>query len=369
MSTGKVTAVVVAGVVALGIAVSGSSGGLRRVAKGNDILGGDGTTASPLTFTLHTGNGFHGTGSSGSGLSLIPEWDAGWFGIGVDGACNYDGSTVVAGVTPSANVYTLARDTYCDVTDIDGGITLNTGGYRHLSRTSLNNDGTISRAGNNATTATAGAGTSGAFMWGGAAGGAGHSGVGGSSGNSLPRRWKDHGGTGGQGGNSSQPCTGPTGGTLGTQMAASSGDFNLTYFASVAKTTNGTTSSSFTISAGGGGGCGAGNGSCLGTGGGGGGGAMVIAAPIFTGGGLITVKGGNGASCSTACGGGTVCGGGGGGMGGLLIAMYTYGSPPCGTGGMTCDVSGGAGGVAYVTGTDGAAGSAGMAWVYKVGAQ
>ena len=369
MSTQKVIVGLVAGTIALGIgiAVQAPVGGLRRVVTGGGaVLGGSGTTSNPLTFTVHTTDGWHGTGSNGSALSLVPEWDAGWFGYGTDGVCNFDGSTVVAGITPAANVYLLPRDIYCTVTDIDGGITVNTGGYRLLSKVSLNNDGTISRVGNSSTSNTAAPGLSSGTLWGSAAGGAGGAASGGASGNSLPRRWKDHGGTGGAGGNSTF-SVGAGGGALGTAMAATNGDFSLTYYAMTAQTTNGSTSSSFTISAGGGGGAGVGNGSCIGTGGGGGGGATAVFSPVFTGTGLITVKGGGGANCSVCI--SPVCGGGGGGMGGLLIIAHVYGNVPCSVGGMTCDISGGPGGIGGTFGNNGTDGSPGQAWIYKVGAQ
>lgn len=277
MSTQKVIIGLVAGTIALGvgIAVQAPTGGLRRVVTGGgDVLGGSGTSTNPLTFTVHVGDGWSGTGSNGSALVLVPTWDAGWFGYGTDGACNFDGVTVVAGITPASNVYTLTRDIYCTVSDVSALVTVNTGGYRFLSKTSLNNNGTISRVGLTAGSNIGASALASGTMWGSAAGGtSGASGA--NAGNLLPRRWKDHGGTGGKGGDSTF-ATGTNGGVLGTTMTATNGDFNLTYYAMTAQTTNGSTSSAFSISAGGGAGAGVGNGSCIGTGGGSGGGAAAV---------------------------------------------------------------------------------------------
>lgn len=59
------------------------------------------------------------------------------YGTGNDGSVTMDGSTIVIGITPSANVYTMARDTYFYNLTISAGIRLNPNGYRVFVKNQL----------------------------------------------------------------------------------------------------------------------------------------------------------------------------------------------------------------------------------------
>lgn len=59
------------------------------------------------------------------------------YGTGNDGSVTMDGSTIVIGVTPSANVYTMSRDTYFYNLTINSGVRLNPNGYRVFVKNQL----------------------------------------------------------------------------------------------------------------------------------------------------------------------------------------------------------------------------------------
>ena len=59
------------------------------------------------------------------------------YGTGNDGSVTMDGSTIVIGITPSSNVYTMARDTYFYNLTISPGVRLNPNGYRVFVKNQL----------------------------------------------------------------------------------------------------------------------------------------------------------------------------------------------------------------------------------------
>jgi hypothetical protein len=59
------------------------------------------------------------------------------YGTGNDGSATMDGSSIVIGVTPSANVYTMARDVYFYNLTINAGVRLNPNGYRVFVKNQL----------------------------------------------------------------------------------------------------------------------------------------------------------------------------------------------------------------------------------------
>jgi hypothetical protein len=59
------------------------------------------------------------------------------YGTGNDGSVTMDGSTIVIGVTPSTNVYTMSRDTYFYNLTINSGVRLNPNGYRVFVKNQL----------------------------------------------------------------------------------------------------------------------------------------------------------------------------------------------------------------------------------------
>ena len=68
--------------------------------------------------------------------SFIDSPDA-VYGTGNDGSVTMDGSSIVVGVTPSSNVYTMARDVYFYNLTINSGVRLNPNGYRVFVKNQL----------------------------------------------------------------------------------------------------------------------------------------------------------------------------------------------------------------------------------------
>lgn len=59
------------------------------------------------------------------------------YGTGNDGSVTLDGSTIVIGITPSTNVYTMTRDVYFYNLTINAGVRLNPNGYRIFVKNTL----------------------------------------------------------------------------------------------------------------------------------------------------------------------------------------------------------------------------------------
>lgn len=71
------------------------------------------------------------------------------FGDGSDGAVEFDGTTVILGLTPSSSIYTLTRDIYLSGgSSIASGVTIKTAGFRIFCTGALTVDGTIQNNGN-----------------------------------------------------------------------------------------------------------------------------------------------------------------------------------------------------------------------------
>lgn len=300
---------------------------------------------------------------------------SGQFGDGSDGTATMDGATAVAGCTRTGSVYKADREVYFEDLTIDGGVTFEPDGYPVSVRGALVNNGIITSAGIDATSATGAV-----VRWvsvtrplpGGAAGGTG-TGVGNPSA-IAPRGFSaaaapggaavgigvpglpgatggiGHGGGGGSagGGGGAGGAGGGAGGAV-TLTPVANGDVRQVRSALEARTL---AAAQYTCGSGGGGGPAGGSGGGAGGGGGSGGCWMVLRAFAISGSGTISVKGGNGfaGSVGSAGGGGLGAGaGGGGGGGGVFVLLTASTTVP------TPDISGGTGG------TGGAAAGAGQA--------
>lgn len=330
--------------------VGAASNGITSVAPGTSgqLLTSNGASADPSYQTLSSANG-------GSGVPGI-------YGSGVDGTVTFDGSTVILGITPSANTYTLARDIFLSSSTINSGVSIITNGFRIFCNGTLTNNGTIKWNGNNGgnggvnVTGTGGpalTNNGGITQTASTAGGNGNA-VGGSPGTSAGTQ-PTLGGAGGNGGNSFG--SGGTGAAVVATPAAVSPPYYLPLAALgqglTFPTVSGTGSfQSFFAGLGGGGGSGD-NATDRGGGGGGGGGIVIISAYLFAGTGTLQATGGNGGNGTT----GNAAGGGGGG-GGCVIAI----SQSAVTGsitGQTFSIAGGNAGTSTGTGGSATAGSTG----------
>lgn len=251
-------------------------------------------------------------------------------------------------VTLGSNT-TLTRDMFYNTLDT-AGYNLNADGYRIFVKGTLTNTGTIHNNGNNGTVGASpgssvpgGVNTNPGSLGLGRWGGNGNRDTTGQDGNSVAPQL---GGDGGNGGNGAT-TNGGNGGTV-TAPVADRGGFRSLPFAIILKDISTTVTK---IGGGAGGAGGGGDGTNTGGGGGGGAGVLVIAAKaIVNTSGTISCNGGSGGDGAV----GDNCGGGGGGGGGVLVLIY---------GTLTANsevASGGAGGTLSGTGTNGAAGSAGI---------
>jgi hypothetical protein len=297
---------------------------------------------------------FKGAGTTGSALAY------GTFGDGSDGACAFDGSTVVLGITPSTNVYTLTRDIFASSITVSTGVTVKTVGFRVFCTglTSVLGTGSINCDGNAAVTTVAGAITNASGTLGaGTAGGAG--GVGNNAGSPGTNHAVGFPGATGAGG---------AGGTDGTHAGAAAGTYaalaavkgGARYLPALltgqifGTQTSGTAGLvSLYMGGTGGGGAGCDNAATSGGAGGGGGGVLVLATQGLNVAGSVSCNGGAGAAGISAA---NNAGGGGGGGGGVCIVIYSVK-----TGSGTITASGGAGGAK--AGAAGVAGSSGTGGV------
>jgi hypothetical protein len=268
----------------------------------------------------------------------------GIFGDGNDGNGTLDGTTAIAGMTPSSGVYTMTRDMFFNQLTVQTGAVLNTGGYRVFCKTSCTVDsgGSINRNGANAVGTSGGASnTVGGSIGPGAAGGGGGTTTGVSATTGLTNSL---GGTGGTGGSGSSGAGGTS--TAVTVVSAASGGYRYIPPALVGARMGGTLS--LAVFSGGNGGGGGGGDGTAGGGGGTGAGAVVVAAKTLTNNGTIQANGGTGAAAA-----GGNRGGGGGGGGGVVFLVYNTFS------GNAATAAAGTGGAGAGTGTAGANGSAG----------
>lgn len=284
----------------------------------------------------------------------------GLFGDGSDGALTFDGSTVVLGITPSANVYTLARDIFASSITVSTGVTVKTASFRVFCSglTSVIGTGSINCDGNAAVTTTAGAATNTSGSLGcGTAGGAG--GVGnnaGSAGTNHANGFPGGTGVGGAGGTDGTHA-GAAAGTYAALAASKGGGRYLPALLTgqiFGSQTSGTASLVALFQGGsGGGGAGCDNAATSGGAGGGGGGVLVLCTNSLSLAGTISCNGGAGSAGISAA---NNAGGGGGGGGGVCIVLYCTK-----TGAGTITATGGTGGAK--AGAAGVAGSAGTGGV------
>lgn len=290
------------------------------------------------------------SGAAGASSSV-----SGYYGDASDGTATLDGSTTVAGMAPSSNVYTAVRDLYFASLTVNNGQTLKMAGYRLFVNGTLTNNGIVSSNGNNGAN---GAGTGGAGGGTAPAGTIGGSGNGGAGGNNNSVGSAGVGATGGIGGNGAAggiSGTGRAGGAGGTATPPAAVDGGIPRAVPLAVTLlffPGAVPTYLSGGAGGGGG-GAGN-TATGGGGGGGGDLLLVVARLIAGTGVMTATGGTGGN---AAGTGGAGGGGGGGGGGVFIISSSVSAGA--VSGQTITAAGGVGGTLIGTGATGSTGSAG----------
>lgn len=299
--------------------------------------------------------------SNGAGVS--PTWQApasipvsGVFGDGSDGSPTFDGSTVILGITPSANNYTLTRDLFLASPTLNTGITITTQGRRIYCNGTFTNNGTILSNGLAGTGAQGGGaaaviGSTLGLAAGATAGGSGQTGVGSVS-TAASNSYGGAGGNGGAGGSAGGVAglTALPNAALGSMRSAPNSTLGALISASTA------TPLITALGAGTGGGGGGGDATHKGGGGGGGGGYVFITSLFFAGTGTIEALGGNGGAAAAA---GTNCGGGGGGGGGFVL-INSRSVVSNAISGQTISVAGGALGTPTGSGLNGVAGSSGI---------
>lgn len=318
------------------------------------LVGGAGNTITSVT------PGSVGFVPTSNGASVDPSFQGvglGVFGDGSDGTPTWDGSTVVLGITPSANAYTLARDIFLGSSTINSGVSIISNGYRIFCNGTLTNNGTIQWNGNNG---SVGAGGGAALansnssintnVQAGSAGGSGATGAG-SAGTtpSGPINLGGQGATGGTGGSAG----GAAGGV--SALTAIMGGIRAYGLFSLSRLLRGDGTNQGYVGGTGGGG-GGGDGVHAGGGGGSGAGMIELFVLYFAGTGNISAIGGTGGAGAV---GGTNAGGGGGGGGGLII-LASRSVVSAAVAGQTISVAGGAGG-AGTGGATGGTGSNGLA--------
>ncbi len=301
----------------IGVAASFSSATYPQTTTINQILY---SSAANTVSELATANNATLV-TNGSGVPSLQVIVPGVFGDGSDGLLTFDGTTIVLGITPSANAYTLARDIYLGSSTINTGVSIITNGYKIFCNGVLTNNGTIQWNGPSGLVDAAGTAlfnTTSTFNTQGlgtaccsTAGGVGNLGAGQTATNGTVPGYGGRGGSGGTG-----SAGGGNAGLL-TSPTATQGGLRTLPYAVLGRFISGA-GTFFTTQGGSGGGGGSGDGAVKGGGGGGGGGVVIIAAFLFAGTGAIQARGGNGGTPDPA---GTNCGGGGAGGGGLVIVI------------------------------------------------
>lgn len=313
-----------------------------------------------------TGDGTNYLREDGTWADVSATGGDALFGTGADGALNFDGTSVVAGLTPSSGVYTLTRDIQATTVQCSGTGEIKASGYRILATTSstamvIRANGSSGDAAGNG-----GAGHPAGFLGGGTLGGSSASGPGNAHTAALPTLVPTSvtgnegvgGGPGNNGGDGGvgTAMRGGGGGGAGNAFsnAGEGGDITRTATSAGIETVwalvqgKGEQSTTrWSYGTGGGAGAGGGGGG-FGGGGGGGAGAVVHCAPTITGG-TFEAKGGNAGAAQV----GGAGGGGGGGGGGLVCLVYRVRV------GGTVTVTGGVGTVGGVAATTGGRGGDG----------
>lgn len=248
-----------------------------------------------------------------------------FYGDGSDGVVTFDSISTFAFASKSGSTYTLTRDVMAASITVNGGVTLNTGGFRIFCLGTFDNEGTVQNNGGNASGTTAGTAAPGGTLGGGGAGAAGVASgtttVAGNAAANTNAAYASLGAAGGAGGNA-----GGAAGTISTPARiptfrdlCSALGMGWVPPAAVNTTAPGTA----VVPCGGTGG-GSGkrttNTTATATGaGGGGGGLILIITQIFLNNGTIQCLGGNGGNAAGA--GNCVSGGGGGGGGGAITLI------------------------------------------------
>ncbi len=281
----------------------------------------------------------------------FPDWATGHFGRGEDGLCDFDGTTPVAGITPSGSVYTLTAEIAATIIHVRSGVTVKTKGYRveacdeaHLWGTAIvHNDGEDGGAGTDPTGGSKQAvGTTGTTMGGESAGNGGAGGAAGTNNAAAGATGESSSGASSKGGNGAAGGAGGTaatsgfaGGAGGAAGTVTSAKARIDNFANGRQLLSGSFTSrapvGITGGAGGGGGGGGGaeaadTGKGGGAGGNGGGGLFLVARKfvLHSWTGRISANGGAGgagAEGATGPGVGASGGGGGGGGGGYVVVQ------------------------------------------------
>ena len=296
------------------------------------IIVSDGTnwTASTETYAVPGTSGNVLTSDGTNWTSAAPSGGGnGIYGNGVDGSVTFDGSSVILGMTPSGNVYTMVKDIYPSAMTVNNGVSIVTAGYRIFCSGTLTNNGTIKNDGNSASGSTPGAalvnGTLPGSVQGRAGTASGTTTVTGGQGNSPTARHVSLGGASGAGGGANGGTAGAATATVTNRFRALPDALSLWYVEMLPGGLVDTETLAYAY--GGVGGCGGAGGgrttggtATVGGAGGGGAGCIVIAAKTLNNtSGSITAIGGNG---SAATGGTCVTGGGGGGGGGVIVLVY-----------------------------------------------
>lgn len=265
----------------------------------------------------------------------------GIYGDGFDGVVNFDGSSTVLGLAPSAGLYTLTRDIYLAAgSQVSGSAIIHEKGFRIFCNGTFT-IGASAMVDNTARVRSpidTGPGSIGNGLIGGGETSSSSALVDGAGlANAL-------GGNGGNGG-TAPAGVGQVAGTVTAPTAALGGYPRNILLALPARTADAATR----YGGGTGGGTGRYSSGTHSGGGGSGGGVCLISAAVLINNGTIAARGQD----ATSALGGNAGGGGGGGGGGIILI--------CGAGSVvgTTDVSGGAAGNPSGTGTAGAAGSAG----------
>ena len=240
----------------------------------------------------------------------------GMYGDGSDDNLTFDGSSTILGMAPSSSVYTLTKNVYAIKITINSGVTIKTMGFILHASDILNNAGTISSNGNDASGGTAGTIiiATGILQCVGAAGGAGISATGagntgtGSGGRNI---------TGSSSGNGGRGDPGNLGGNGNNSAAPTASQGTIRNLANVLRARLYDNTSMNGSGGGGGGGCQLASGTA--TSGGGGGGAIpqIIMARRLNNTGSITANGGKGGNATTTA--DASAGGGGGGGAGVNV--------------------------------------------------
>jgi hypothetical protein len=347
------------------ILVGGSNNQIASVGPGTagQVVQSGGAAANPAysTATYPSTAGAAGNVLTSDGTNIVSDLPGGlgFYGDGSDGSVTFDGTTVVLGITPVANVYTLLSDIFLSSATIDSGVTIRPNLYKIYCSGTIENNGTIQMNGNDAVLNTAGASISnatGSVNTGTSAGGGGAGGINAGS-NGIGSIANTIGGRGGAGG--SGASAGGNGGTI-SALAANITKPRALPYTSLAFLSNGSGLNTVFVCGTGGGG-GGGDGTNRGGGGGGGGSVVVISSRFITGTGTISSNGGNGGDGAVA---GTNCGGGGGGGGGVIL--ITSSSVSSGAiAGQTITANGGNPGNPTGTGVIGSSGNTGLIVLLK----